>query len=1098
MNKKTRGKALGLVLCTAMLLGTMPVSSISAYYEEPTAEGNTELETAEYAYTSPVGITMERLTGACVTETGNLGDDCLFVIKRGGHYYAMKDVAASEDTYESIPAVDVTDWINADGTLTVPEDTQNVAFWRYEEHPDFELGMFINGSNKFIEYSYDYTSVDGDDDYYNDADRIYTAEFRIRNFEEGYWITDPYYYSDNGVSGTLQFNGSWNEYINSYNSVRHKYELITDLRSDGNGGMEFYFRYLGTDVESTGEEVEGYLYYADCRHQYTVRHAEYDAPTCMLKGCDEYWYCEGCNEYMKDEKFEDHYGQEMPVLSALGHDWNGEKCNNCKRPVPVYSKVTNQADFDALADDTMYIVVAEYNGKYYTPDLGTMYLYMIDSNDDGFFDIYDIDDNNNDVSDMFEIDENGDGEYDYLSWDSDGDGLITETDMLEYHDQLCMAYLNDNLFGSGNSIPVKEINVNADGTISHKEVQGSVEFEMVDLYTDEEIDSMIADIVEYEDWWSDDYRYEYECVKQFVIPNMFISAPNMLPMERQYQQRIASMGDTYSWGVLFYNNADDYDMYSYNTNDVIQIPFHEACKTDSAVVFSTFDYYWYDQEHQLGMLRLRDYNGELSFVTGQEWELDGWEYVDDPITGEGYYDTHDTQACVYLYASQQISHVCEFGDWVEDKDADTHTRICIGDDCDKTETEAHGWDDGVETKAPTCTGIGEKTYTCDDCGATRTETLDSLGHEWGKWSDDGVNSDNHIRECKRDNCDAVEDKKHSWGEWSDEGDKKHKKECSVCSGTRIEAHKWDNGEVINWATHIAPGAMQYTCVDCGFFKIDEIPVLEDHEWGKWTENNDGLTHSRNCICGASETFGHNWSDWNSQDAGGYKRVCADCGAYEEFIPDEEKPVNTTDINNVTNTNLINDDIELIDMVLTNNEQSMVANGTDVKIYLKVEDISNEVPATHKAEAEAKAGDSEIGMYLDIELFKQIGTSNEIPVNHTDGKVTIKITIPDELINTDASITRTYKIIRVHEDEAGNLITDVIEGVFNSGDNSFTFETDKFSTYALAYIDSEDEDISNVPPTGNNSNGLIWISLMILSCLGIVSVIAYNKKKIFVK
>ena len=146
-----------------------------------------------------------------------------------------------------------------------------------------------------------------------------------------------------------------------------------------------------------------------------------------------------------------------------------------------------------------------------------------------------------------------------------------------------------------------------------------------------------------------------------------------------------------------------------------------------------------------------------------------------------------------------------------------------------------------------------------------------------------------------------------------------------------------------------------------------------------------------------------------------------------------------------------------------------------------------------AMAEAKAGDDEIGMYLDIDLFKQVGTAAETPVTETSGKVAITITIPENLINTDASITRTYKIIRVHEDANGQLITDVIEGVFNPDDNSFTFETDKFSTYALAYADST---VPSNPKTGDNSMMAQWIVLLCISSLGIIATVAYRRKRAF--
>lgn len=45
----------------------------------------------------------------------------------------------------------------------------------------------------------------------------------------------------------------------------------------------------------------------------------------------------------------------------------------------------------------------------------------------------------------------------------------------------------------------------------------------------------------------------------------------------------------------------------------------------------------------------------------------------------------------------------------------------------------HVWNEGVETKAPTCTDAGEKTFTCTACGATKTEAIPATGHTWGEW-----------------------------------------------------------------------------------------------------------------------------------------------------------------------------------------------------------------------------------------------------------------------------------------------------------------------------------------------------------------------------
>ena len=45
----------------------------------------------------------------------------------------------------------------------------------------------------------------------------------------------------------------------------------------------------------------------------------------------------------------------------------------------------------------------------------------------------------------------------------------------------------------------------------------------------------------------------------------------------------------------------------------------------------------------------------------------------------------------------------------------------------------HSWDNGTVTTPASCTEDGVKTYTCQLCGETKTESLPKTGHEWGEW-----------------------------------------------------------------------------------------------------------------------------------------------------------------------------------------------------------------------------------------------------------------------------------------------------------------------------------------------------------------------------
>ena len=71
-------------------------------------------------------------------------------------------------------------------------------------------------------------------------------------------------------------------------------------------------------------------------------------------------------------------------------------------------------------------------------------------------------------------------------------------------------------------------------------------------------------------------------------------------------------------------------------------------------------------------------------------------------------------------------------------DDNMHWKQCSR--CDKKDdVSPHTWDSGTVTTAPTCTKAGERTYTCTECGATKTEPIDATGHSWkSDWTSDAT------------------------------------------------------------------------------------------------------------------------------------------------------------------------------------------------------------------------------------------------------------------------------------------------------------------------------------------------------------------------
>lgn len=76
------------------------------------------------------------------------------------------------------------------------------------------------------------------------------------------------------------------------------------------------------------------------------------------------------------------------------------------------------------------------------------------------------------------------------------------------------------------------------------------------------------------------------------------------------------------------------------------------------------------------------------------------------------------------------NHSGALGGWQSDENKHWKEYPCCHVHADE---DGHHWNDGAVTTAATCTAAGEKTYTCTDCGRTKTEQLDALGHDWGEW-----------------------------------------------------------------------------------------------------------------------------------------------------------------------------------------------------------------------------------------------------------------------------------------------------------------------------------------------------------------------------
>ena len=157
------------------------------------------------------------------------------------------------------------------------------------------------------------------------------------------------------------------------------------------------------------------------------------------------------------------------------------------------------------------------------------------------------------------------------------------------------------------------------------------------------------------------------------------------------------------------------------------------------------------------------------------------------------------------------------------------------------------------------------------------------------------------------------------------------------------------------------------------------------------------------------------------------------------------------------------------------KKSGLENVSMVKVSVKnLDSVSSDVSDSISAKNFKVAG------YFDISIDALsadtvIGNLSELTSN-----VKFTVAIPEELLSVQKGYTRNFYIIRYHDGKSDVLLT-------TKQDNFVSFESNKFSTYALAY-----EDVKEVTNPATNDGILIFIGLVFISLIGIL--FAYKKMK----
>ncbi len=212
----------------------------------------------------------------------------------------------------------------------------------------------------------------------------------------------------------------------------------------------------------------------------------------------------------------------------------------------------------------------------------------------------------------------------------------------------------------------------------------------------------------------------------------------------------------------------------------------------------------------------------------------------------------------------------------------------------------------------------------------------------------------------------------------------------------------------------------------------------------------------------------------------------------------------TTADNVPEISINNGVEELSNDLLKDNLQDLsVGVGAEIKLTAE----EQKTPSTDEKEAIEKElpENSQVGMYLDINLYKKLeGEQEDTQITETQKEINMSVELPDELLNEDSTQNRTYQVVRMHDGVAKTL-----DATYDQETNQLTFGTDKFSTYAITYTDkkviesnsnsqttntsnSTDRDNIKSPQTGDNGNFALYLLLL---TFGIVSIISYKKLKL---
>ena len=187
----------------------------------------------------------------------------------------------------------------------------------------------------------------------------------------------------------------------------------------------------------------------------------------------------------------------------------------------------------------------------------------------------------------------------------------------------------------------------------------------------------------------------------------------------------------------------------------------------------------------------------------------------------------------------------------------------------------------------------------------------------------------------------------------------------------------------------------------------------------------------------------------------------------EIKTDDATKKESNNLNNIINNIVENKTNKVIDEETSNKLLDAVKNGKTIETELTAKEVkASEISNDTKTKInKILKKEEKIAAFFDINVLLKADNNSIGKITELENTVLVSVDIPTTLPELKTGYTRKYYIIRVHNGETTKLDAKLVNG-------KIEFETDKFSDYALAYVDetttAKEENkgkLDDVPKTG---------------------------------